>query len=101
MALQAFDHVQSPPVVLNIAGPEQLSVRRVAEQFGLLFDRPVVFEGRESPDALLSNGQRAHQLFGYPRVGAQQMIEWIADWVRRGGACLDKPTQFDVRDGKF
>jgi nucleoside-diphosphate-sugar epimerase len=101
MALQAFDHVATPPMVVNIAGPEQLSVRRLAEQFGLLFDRPVVFEGRESPDALLSNGQRAHQLFGYPRVGGQQMIAWIADWLRRGGACLDKPTHFEVRDGKF
>ena len=29
------------------------------------------------------------------------MMEWIADWVRRGGASLGKPTHFRVRDGKF
>jgi len=40
-------------------------------------------------------------LFGYPRVGPQQMIAWVADWVRRGGPTLDKPTHFEVRDGNF
>ena len=53
------------------------------------------------PDALLSNGQRAHRLFGYPRVAAGQMLEWIADWVRRGGASLGKPTRFESRDGAW
>ena len=59
------------------------------------------FQGTESVDALLSNGQAAHRLFGYPRVGVGQMLEWIAAWVRRGGANLGKPTHFEVRDGNF
>jgi nucleoside-diphosphate-sugar epimerase len=101
MALAAFAHAASPPLVLNIAGPELLSVRRVAEEFGWLLGKPVRFRGSEAGDALLSNGQRAHQLFGYPRVGARQMIRWIADWVQRGGASLGKPTHFEVRDGRF
>jgi hypothetical protein len=29
------------------------------------------------------------------------MIRWIADWLRRGGPTLNKPTHFEVRDGKF
>ena len=101
MALQAFDQLVSPPRVLNIAGPELLSVRRLADQFGELFGKSVTFRGTEAPDALLSNGQLGHRLFGYPRVSVQQMVEWIADWVRRGGASLDKPTHFEVRDGNF
>jgi nucleoside-diphosphate-sugar epimerase len=101
MALQAFDQLASPPRVLNIAGPEILSVRRLAEQFGEIFGKPVTFRGTEAADALLSNGQLAHRLFGYPRVSVQQMVEWIADWVRRGGVSLDKPTHFEVRDGNF
>jgi hypothetical protein len=40
-------------------------------------------------------------LFGYPRAPAEQLVQWIADWVRRGGANLGKPTHFEVRDGKF
>jgi hypothetical protein len=101
MALCAFAHVASPPFVVNLAGPETLSVRRVAEQFGRLLDRPVTFRGVEAADALLSNGQLGHRLFGYPRVGAGQMIHWIADWVRRDGPTLHKPTHFEVRDGRF
>jgi hypothetical protein len=64
-------------------------------------NKPVQFVGTEAPDALLSNGQLGHHLFGYPRIGAQQMIQWVADWSMRGGADLGKPTHFETRDGKF
>jgi hypothetical protein len=101
MALAAFDHLGSPPPVLNFAGAELLSVRRVAEEFGRAFGRPVTLQGVESADALLSNGQLGHRLLGSPRVGAGQLMHWIADWVRRGGASLGKPTHFEARDGKF
>jgi nucleoside-diphosphate-sugar epimerase len=101
MTLCAFGHLDSPPRVINLAGPELLSVRRVAEDFGRRLGRMPVFEGEESGDALLSNGQWGHRLFGYPRIGPSQMIAWIADWVARGGASLDKPTHFEVRDGNF
>lgn len=100
-ALQAFADIASPPFVVNLAGPELLSVRRVAEDFGRLLDRPVSFRGSESADAYLSNSQRAVARYGYPRVGARQMIEWVAQWVRSGGPSLDKPTHFEVRDGAF
>jgi hypothetical protein len=29
------------------------------------------------------------------------MIDWVADWVARGGASLNKPTHFSTRDGKY
>jgi hypothetical protein len=29
------------------------------------------------------------------------MTNWIADWIRRGGEIWDKPTRFEVRNGKF
>jgi nucleoside-diphosphate-sugar epimerase len=101
MALRAFDLAASPPRVLNLAGPELLSVRRLAGQFGRLLGKPVRLEGTESAEAFLSNAQEAHRLFGYPRVGAGQMVEWIAAWVRAGGVLLDRPTHFEVRDGAF
>ncbi|HKB41366.1 MAG TPA: NAD-dependent epimerase/dehydratase family protein [Gemmataceae bacterium] len=101
MALGALAQVASPPLVVNLAGPELLSVRRVAEAFGRLFGKAVTFEGSESGDAFLSNGQLGHRLFGYPRVGPHQMIAWVADWVKRGGPSLDRPTHFEVRDGNF
>jgi nucleoside-diphosphate-sugar epimerase len=101
MSLQAFNHCASLPAVINIAGPEVLSVRQLAEEFGRRLAKPVTFRGAEAPDALLSDGRRGHQLFGQPRVPAPQLVEWVADWVRRGGASLDKPTHFETRDGTF
>lgn len=101
MALASLAHATSPPRMLNIAGPELLSVRRVCEQLAATMGREARFTGAESADALLSNGQLAHQLFGYPRVGAQQLIEMIARWVRAGGTSLGKPTHFESREGRF
>ena len=101
MALASFDRAASPPFVLNVAGPELLSVRHVAEEFGRRFGKPVAFQGTESADALLSNGLTGHRLYGQPRVSAERMIPWIADWIARGGETWDKPTHFEVRDGQF
>jgi nucleoside-diphosphate-sugar epimerase len=101
MALCALADTASPPRVLNIAGPEILSVRHLAEEFGRLLDKPVTFTGVEADDAFLSNARLSHQMYGYPRVSIAQIVAWIADWVRRGGASLGKPTHFEVRDGKY
>jgi uncharacterized protein YbjT (DUF2867 family) len=101
VALACLTHVASPPLVLNLAGPETLSVRQLATAFGEIFGKPPRFEGAESPDALLSNSQRCVRLFGYPGVGVRQMIEWVADWVRRGGPSLGKPTHFENRAGEY
>lgn len=101
MSLRAFAHVAVPPFVVNVAGPEQLSVREVCVELGRLMGRTPRFTGEEAPDALLSNAGLARRLFGLPRVDAQRMLEWIAGWVMAGGARLDKPTHFSVRDGRF
>lgn len=101
MALASLSCAASPAFVLNVAGPELLSVRRICEQLGQLMDRKVVFSGTESPDALLNNGQKGHRLFGYPRVSVEQLLRWIAAWVRGGGEHMGKPTHFEVRSGRF
>jgi len=101
MALCALDHAASPARILNIAGLEELRVRDLAEAFGRRFGRAPVFTGTEAPDALLSNGHETARLLGAPRVAVERMIDWIADWVMSGGPMLDKPTRFEVRDGRF
>jgi dTDP-4-dehydrorhamnose reductase len=99
--LRAFDHVGTPPWIVNVTGPEVLSVRAVCERFGQVMNKPVCFAGSESDTALLSNATRAVELFGIPRVGAERLIEWVADWVMRGGRHLGKPTHFESRSGRF
>jgi nucleoside-diphosphate-sugar epimerase len=101
MSLESLRCASSPPNVINVTGPELLSVRHVAEEFGKKLAKPVHLEGTESGDALLSNAGKAYELFGLPRVSAQQVIDWITDWVRKNGATLQKPTHFEDRVGRF
>jgi hypothetical protein len=100
--LRSFAHCQSPPLVLNITGPETLSVRELALEFGQHFGvEPTFVSSTEGSTALLSDVSKAQRLFGSPTVRPKQMVEWIANWIRDGGAVLNKPTHFQTRDGKF
>jgi nucleoside-diphosphate-sugar epimerase len=101
MAIQALAHAAQPPLVLNVTGPERLSVREIAEALGRTLGHAPRFVGREAPDALLSDASRAFSMFGRPRVSAETLIEWTAGWIAAGGSTLGKPTKFEARDGGF
>ncbi|MBK7929687.1 MAG: NAD(P)-dependent oxidoreductase [Bryobacterales bacterium] len=101
VCLRSLLHASSPPLVLNLTGPETLSVRWVAREFGRHFGVTPEFTGEESPRALLNNAARCFQMFGYPTVSVAELIETTAQWIGAGGRALGKPTHFEVRDGKF
>jgi nucleoside-diphosphate-sugar epimerase len=101
MALAALDHTASPPLIVNIAGEEEASVRATATALGRRLDVPVSFIGAEAEDALLSNGSRGWALFGRPRVDFSRLLAWTADWIERDGEQLGKPTHFESRAGRF
>jgi dTDP-4-dehydrorhamnose reductase len=100
-ALRSLALCQSPPLILNLTGPETLSTRTVAEEFGRRFGVEPVFSGLEAPDALLNNAGKLHQLLGLPTVAPEELIDWIAEWIGRGMPQLNKPTHFEVKDGRF
>ena len=100
-SLLCLEHCGCPPNIINMTGPETASVRYIAGQFGRIFDQEVTFINEERPTALLNNASKAARLFGYPAVPLLRMIEWVAHWIELGGASLDKPTHFEVRNGKF
>jgi nucleoside-diphosphate-sugar epimerase len=99
--LRSFQHVASPPVVLNVTGAERLSVRAVCERFGELLGLSPRFTDFESNSALLSDAGIACKLFGPPSTSLDEMMRWTADWIRSGRETWNKPTHFEVRDGKF
>ena len=101
MALHSLAHAASPSLAVNLAGPELLPVRETCQAIAAHLGVGVTFTGREAPDALLSDGSLGWSLLGRPRVTADRLITWTSDWVRRGGASLDKPTHFESRDGRF
>jgi len=101
VCMRSIAHCSSPPFVLNLTGPETLSVRWIAEQFAQRFGQEASFTGEESPYALLNNSAKCHRLFGYPTVTPDEMIDWIAEWIEAGRALSNKPTHFQTQDGKF
>lgn len=101
IALSLLEHADSPAAIFNIAGPEVFRVRDICERLGQLLDRRPGITGTEAPDALLSQGRKASSLVGFPSVNLDQIMKWTAEWVKRDGATLGKPTHFEVRNGKF
>ena len=99
--LRSLRHAASDPFILNVAGPETLSVRQLATEFGTIFGVEPVLVGSEAPTALLSNSGKCSRLFGYPDVPLGQLVEWTAGWIKDGLPLLGKPTGFQTRDGKF
>lgn len=92
---------KSPIEILNVTGPETLSIRETAEKFGNLFGKDPVLTGEEQDTAWLNDAGKAIHLFGRPEVTPDQMIGWIAEWIKNDGELLGKPTKFEVRSGNF
>ncbi|MFI6732874.1 NAD-dependent epimerase/dehydratase family protein [Nonomuraea sp. NPDC050451] len=101
VTLRSLALASAPPYILNVTGPELLSVRQIALDLGAALGKEPVFTGEEAPTALLSNAGRCHRLFGYPELTPAELIEHTARWVAEGGPLLGKPTKFERRDGRF
>lgn len=101
MVLAALADASRPPFVINIGGPEILSVREIAQSYAESFGKQVRFVGRESTDALLNNATKSHEKYGLPAVSASEMMTWITDWIESGGVTYGKKTCYESRNGKF
>ena len=100
-ALRLLAHCTTPASPINVTGAQHTSVRWLAAEFGKRLGRKPLLTGQEAPTAWLLDTTQAQGLFGLPAVPIDTMIDWMADWVSRGGASLGKPTHFSARDGKY
>lgn len=98
---QLFPLCASPPAVINMTGPEILSVRQLAQELGVALGKEPLFTGQENPTALLGDASRLIAHLGPPAVPIPQIIQWLAHWVKIGGPSLGKPTKYESRSGKF
>lgn len=101
VVLRSLGHASADPFVLNLTGPETLSVRAIAEQLAAELGKQLQLSGTPATDALLNDAGKCHRLFGYPEVSAGTLAQWQAQWLAAGLPTSGKPTKFDVRDGKF
>lgn len=101
VAILGLLHTANPVHVVNVTGPETISVKKAAIKLASLLDIEPVFNGEEGADALLNDASHCFDLFGYPDVTVNQMIKWQAEWILSGGRNLGKPTHFEERHGNY
>jgi nucleoside-diphosphate-sugar epimerase len=99
--LRMLAHCTSPASPINISGPETISIRWLAGEFGRLFGKAPKFTGQEALDGWIVNTSKARKLLGEPSVPLPRMIAWTADWISRNQRSLGKETHYDTRDGSF
>lgn len=101
-ALRSLELAEYPRRILNVTGMETYSTEAAAQEFGKLLGKKVEFMYPESGDkCYLNNASKMAELFGVPEVDIPQMIQWQADWIKSGGRTINKPTHFEVNNGKF
>ncbi|MEG0778401.1 MAG: NAD-dependent epimerase/dehydratase family protein [Oscillospiraceae bacterium] len=100
-ALMSLFHTQSPVAKLNVTGPESISIRWAAEEFGKRFNKTPILIGQESSSAIFSKTAKLNKLMGYPQVSLGEMLDMTAQWIENSGECIDAPTHFETLDGKY
>ena len=101
IALRSLLHCESPAKVLNVTGPEILSIKWIAEKLGTALNKQPQFVNDPEPTALLNNASECFRLFGYPKVSILEIIDITAQWILNGGDEFGKDTHFQERKGKF
>lgn len=101
MAIRCLLEVSSPANIINITGPETLSVKWICERLSESLHKEVRFVSEPQETALLSNASKSHELFGYPQTTIREMIDLTAEWLLNDGELIDKPTHFQERKGKY
>lgn len=101
IAIRCLNHCSIPAKILNVTGPEILSFRWLAEQFGKMLGETPVFINEAQPTSFLSNAAECSRLFGYPQVTLRQMMEIVLKWLNQGGKIINKPTHYSERKGKY
>ncbi len=99
--IRSISLAKSPPSILNVTGPDTVSVRQLAEKIGKELNRKPKFKSQEARTALLSNASYCINMFGHPQMNLDEMVSLIVKWVASGKTVLNKPTKYDIRNGKF
>lgn len=101
IAIRGLLHAEAPVKIMNVTGPETVSIKRVAKELGEYLGKEPIFEGEAGDDAYLNDASLAMETFGYPTVSAKTLVRWQAEYIKDGGRTLNKPTHFEERKGSY
>ncbi len=101
VAIRSLLHASSNVFRINVTGPETVSVKETALKLGELLGKEPIFTGEETNTGYLNNSGKMFELFGYPTVALNTLIDWQAEWIKSGGRALGKSTHFEERKGSY
>ena len=101
IAIRGLLHCESPMKIMNVTGPETVSIKQASLKLGKYLGKAPIFEGEEGNTAYLNNASRCVETFGYPDVSPETLIRWQAEYILDGGRTIDKPTHFEERKGSY
>lgn len=100
LALRALTVAANPALALNVTGP-LVPVREIAERIGKIAGIAPIFEANEGATALVANTDKLAALLPHDALPLDTLCAWAVAWIRNNGRLLNKPTKFEVRDGRF
>ena len=101
IAIRGLLHASAPAKIMNVTGPETVSIKKAATMLAGYLGKEAIFEGEPGNDAYLNDASEAMEIFGYPAVSIRTLIRWQAEWILDGGRSLGKPTHFEERKGSY
>ncbi|MBQ2695812.1 MAG: NAD(P)-dependent oxidoreductase, partial [Clostridia bacterium] len=101
IAIRGLLHATAPATIMNVTGPETVSIAKAAKMLAEYLGKEAIFEGTPGTDAYLNDASLAMETFGYPAVSIKTLIRWQAEWILDGGRSLGKPTHFEERKGSY
>ncbi|MCF7973116.1 MAG: epimerase [Phycisphaerae bacterium] len=98
---RAITLAQSPAQILNVTGPEIVMIRDLADRIGRVLGKTPHYSGTEGEACLLSDASLCFGRLGVSGMSLDDMVAAIVPWVAAGKTVLNKPTKYEVQDGKF
>lgn len=101
VAIRALLHAEAPANIMNVSGPEQVSIKSAAIKLGKLLGKEPIFEFEGGNVGGMIDTTKSIEAFGYPRICENTLIKWQAEYILDGGRTLEKPTHFEEYKGVY
>jgi len=101
IAIRGLLHAEAPAKIMNVTGPEMVSIQKAAKMLGEYLGKEPIFTNEPGTDAYIADSSLSIETFGYPAVNIKTLIRWQAEWILAGGRSLGKPTHFEERKGSY
>jgi nucleoside-diphosphate-sugar epimerase len=100
-ALLCLLECKSPENIINVSGSKIVSLIKTAKKMAGYMRKKVSFTGKKGSVSYITDTKKSMGLWGKESVELDKLIYWQAKWLKQGLPTLNKPTHFEVSNGKY